>query len=155
MPNKNLIALELKKIREKYGLTNESWSKKSGVPVSTIARYCSASSLNVPNVLSLGSMLDCVNESLDDFYRRVTAKVDNATEALKLGTVPTGITRDVPVEVPEAKAEIQERIILQAEEIQKMKALDLEKDMHIELLEVRLETLERTLEAVKALCSAK
>lgn len=154
MPTKNLIAQELKKIKEKYHLTNELWSQKSGVPVGTIARYLT-SSLNLPNFPALGAMLRCVGESLDEFYDRITAKSDVPAEVLKLATVPVGVATDMSMDVPEVKAEIQERIILQAEEMQKLKTIEREKDMQIEMLEVRLEILERTLDAVKSLCSAR
>lgn len=153
--NKNIIALELKKIKEKYNQTNESWSKISGVPVGTIGRYLSAKSVNLPTFLHMCAMLKCFDESVDDFYDRITAKTGVPADVLKLGVVPTGVVDELSLEVPEAKKEIQERIILQAEEIQKLKAESNEKDMLIELLEVRLETYERTLEAVKALCSSK
>lgn len=153
--NKNIIALELKKIKEKYNQTNETWSKKSGVPVGTIGRYLSAKSVNLPTFLHICAMLRCFNESVDDFYDRITAKTDVPAEVLKLDIVPAGVVDEMLLEAPEAKKEIQERIILQAEEIQKLKAESNEKDMLIELLEVRLETYERTLEAVKALCSSK
>lgn len=153
--NKNIIALEFKKIKEKYNLTNESWSKKCGVPVGTIGRYLSAKSVNLPTYLHTCAMLRCVNESADDFYDRVTAQTGVPAEVLKLGVVPTGVVDELPLEVPEAKKEIQERIILQAEEIQRLRTESNEKDMQIELLEVRLETMERVLEAVKALCSSR
>lgn len=154
MPNKNLIACELKKIKEKHHLTNESWSKMSGVPVGTIARFLSASSLNIPNFVALGAMLKCLGESLDAFFERITAKTDVPAEVLKIGVVPADVVSDVHVDVPEVKLEMQERIILQAEEIQKLKTIEQEKDMQIEVLEIRLSSLERTLDAVKALCSA-
>ena len=153
--NKNIIALELKKIKEKYNLTNETWSKKSDVPVGTVGRYLSAKSVNLPTFQHMCAMLRCLNESADDFYDRITVKTGVPAEVLKLGVVPTGVVDEMSLEVPEAKKEIQERIILQAEEIQKLKTESNEKDMLIELLEVRLETYERTLEAVKALCSSK
>lgn len=153
--NKNIIALELKKIKEKYNQTNESWSKKSGVPVGTVGRYLSARSVNLPTFLHMCAMLRCFNESADEFYDRVTSKTGTPAEVLKLDVVPTGVVDELSLEVPEAKKEIQERIILQAEEIQRLKTENNEKDMQIEMLEVRLETLEHLLEAVKALCSAR
>lgn len=155
MPNKNLIALELKRIKEKYHMTNESWSKKSGVPVGTIARYLSGSSTNIPNVITLGAMIRCFEgESLDDFYDCITAKSNVPADVLKIGVVPSEVADAVQVEVPEVKVEIQERIILQAEEIQKLKANEREKDMQIEVLEIRIGSYERTLDAIKTLCLA-
>ena len=81
MPNKNLIALELKRIKEKHHLTNETWSKKSGVPVSTIARFLS-SSLNIPNFPAVCAMLKCLGESIDEFYNRIDEKIGVPAEAV-------------------------------------------------------------------------
>ena len=172
MANKNLIAQELKRIKEKYHITNEEWSRRSGVPVSTIARFLSAS-LNIPNFPAVCAMLKCLGESIDEFYDRIDAKIDRPAEALKLDAVPVGVIGDVPVDMPETKAEFQERIIVQAEEMQQQKAIAREKDAQTELLEAKLEMTERVLEekertisnledisrrrldAIKALCSAQ
>lgn len=172
MANKNLIAQELKRIKEKYHITNEEWSRRSGVPASTIARFLSAS-LNIPNFPAVCAMLKCLGESIDEFYARIDAKVDTPADALKLDAVPISVIGDVPVDMPETKAEIQERIIVQAEEMQSQKALVRERDAAIELLEAKLEMTERVLEekertisnledicsrrlkALQALCSAQ
>ena len=153
MTYKNLIAQELKKIKEKYHLTNEEWANRSGVPVGTIARFLS-SSLNIPNFPAVCAMLVCLGESIDAFYSRITAKSGAPAEALKLASVPVDVTAEGVMDVPEAKAEIQERIILQAEEMQRLKTSEHEKDMQIEMLETRLEIAERKMDAIKALCSA-
>ena len=153
MTNKNLIAQELKRIKEKHHITNEEWSRRSGVPVSTIARFLS-SSLNIPNFPAVCAMLKCLGESIDEFYARIDAKIGAPAEALKLDAVPVGVVGDISVDMPETKAEIQERIIVQAEEMQRLKAIEREKDMQIEVLEARMEILERTLDAIKSLCSA-
>lgn len=153
--NKNIIAVELKKIRDKYNLTNESWSKRSGVPIGTISRYLCAKTLNMPTFPTLCAMLVCVDESIDEFYKRITARTDVPADLLKLDTVTVGIVDDVHTEAPEIKKEMQERIILQAEEIQKLKAEGAEKDMQIEVMEIRLLSMERTLEAISALAVAK
>lgn len=153
MTNKNLIAQELKKIKEKHHITNEEWSRRSGVPVSTIARFLS-SSLNIPNFPAVCAMLKCLGESIDEFYARIDAKIGAPAEALKLDAVPVGVVGDISVDMPETKVEIQERIIVQAEEMQRLKAIEREKDMQIEVLEARMEILERTLDAIKSLCSA-
>lgn len=154
MSNKNLISQELKKIKEKHHITNEEWSKRSGVPVSTIARFLS-SSLNIPNFPAVCAMLKCLGESIDEFYNRIDAKIGTPAEALKLDAVPVGVVGDIPVDMPETKIEIQERIIVQAEEMQRLKTVEREKDMQIEMLEARLEIYERTMEAIKVLCSAQ
>lgn len=145
MATKNLIAQELKRIKEKYHITNEEWSRRSGVPVSTIARFLS-SSLNIPNFPAVCAMLKCLGESIDEFYARIDAKIDAPAEALKLDAVPVAVIGDIPVDMPETKAEIQERIIVQAEEMQMQKAIVREKDAQIELLESKLEMTERVLE---------
>lgn len=99
-------------------------------------------------------MLVCLGESIDAFYSRITAKSGAPAEALKLASVPVDVTAEGVMDVPEAKAEIQERIILQAEEMQRLKTSEHEKDMQIEMLETRLEIAERKMDAIKALCSA-
>lgn len=172
MATRNLIAQELKRIKEKHHITNEEWSKRSGVPVGTIARFLSAS-LNIPNFPAVCAMLKCLGESIDEFYNRIDAKIDAPAEALKLDAVPLGVVGDIPVDMPETKAEIQERIIVQAEEMQQQKTIVREKDAQIELLEAKLEMTERVLEekertiasledinqrrleAIKALCMAQ
>lgn len=153
MITKNAIAQELKAIKEKHGLTNESWSKRSGVPAPTIGRYLSAASLNMPSFFLLGAMLDCLGESLDAFFKRVIAKSGAPADVIKLSTVPAAMVAEGALDVPEAKIEMQERIILQAEEMQRLRASEREKDMQIEMLEAQLEIAERKMEAIKALCS--
>ena len=153
--NKNIIAVELKKIKEKYNLTNEAWSKKSGVPVGTISRYLCAKSLNMPTYPTMLALLSCLDESSDEFYKRITEKTNAPDDLLKLGAASIGVSEEIHTDIPEMKKEIQERIILQAEEIQKLKAEGAEKDMQIEVMEIRLLSMERTLEAISALAVAK
>ena len=153
MANRNLIAQELKQIKEKHRITNEEWAKRSGVPVGTIARFLSAS-LNIPNFPAVCAMLKCLGESIDEFYSRIDAKISAPAEALKLDAVPVGVVGDIPIDIPDTKIEIQERIIVQAEEMQRLKASEREKDMQIEVLESQLQIAERKLEAIRALCSA-
>lgn len=153
--NQSLLTQRLNEIKHKHGdISHEAWSQKSGVPKSTLSRYLS-SSLNMPNFPAVCAMLKCLGESIDAFYESIDEKIGVPADALKLDTVPVEIVGEIHVDVPETKLEIQERIIRQAEEIQMLKANEREKDMQIEMLEVRLETYERTLEAVKALCSSK
>ena len=154
MANKNLLSQELKRIKEKHHITNEEWSKRSGVPVSSIARFLS-SSLNIPNFPAVCAMLKCLGESIDEFYNRIDAKIGVPAEALKLDAVPVSVVGVIQVDMPETKVEIQERIIVQAEEMQRLKAVEREKDMQIEMLEARLEIYERTMEAIKVLWSAQ
>lgn len=153
MANKNLLSQELKRIKEKHHITNEEWSKRSGVPVSSIARFLS-SSLNIPNFPAVCAMLKCLGESIDEFYNQLDEKIGVPAEALKLDAVPVSVVGDIPVDMPETKVEIQERIIVQAEEMQRLKAVEREKDMQIEMLEARLDIMERTMDAIKSLCSA-
>ena len=153
MANKSLIAQELKKIQEKHHITNKEWSLRSGVPAGSLSRFL-GSSLNIPNFPAVCAMLKCLGESIDEFYDRIDAKIGAPADALKLDAVPVGVVEDLP-DLPETKIEIQERIIVQAEEMQRLKAAEHEKDMQIEMLETRLEMAKRILEAIKALCEPK
>lgn len=155
MPNKNVIALGLRKIKEKHNLTNEGWSKISEVPVSTIARYLSTSSLNMPTFVHMCAMLRSVDEPIDEFYDSVMGSVNAPSDALKLAVVSVGVLDRGVLDVPEAKGEMQERLILQTEEMQRLKASEREKDMQIEVLEARLEMAERILESIRTLCAPK
>ena len=170
---KSLLCMGLQRIKKKHGdITIKRWADLSGVPESTIARFLSAS-LNVPNFPAVCAMLKCLGESIDEFYDSLDEKIDAPVEALKLDAVPVSVIGDMPLDVPETKAEIQERIIVQAEEMQMQKAIVREKDAQIELLEAKLEMTERVLEekertisnledishrrleAIKALCAAQ
>lgn len=152
---KSLLCMGLNRIKKKHGdITIKEWSKRSGVPESTLGRFL-GSSLNIPNFPAVCAMLKCLGESIDDFYASLDAKIDAPVEALKLDAVPVEIVGDIPVEVPEEKAAIQELVIRQTEELQRQKGIVNEKEAHIELLEARLEMTERILEAIKALCSAQ
>lgn len=144
MSNRNIIAQELKKIKDKHGVTTEEWSRLSNVPPSTITRYISAS-INAQNFPYTCALLESLGEPIEPFYRIIANKSETPADALKLDAVPT-IIGDIPVDVPVAKAEIQERIIVQTEEVQAQKALVREKEASIELLEAKLDMLERILE---------
>lgn len=143
--NKSLLTQSLKRIKEKHGLTIESWAEKANVPESTVARYLSAS-LNIPNFPYVCSMLKAVGESIDAFYDSLDKKIDEPIDALKLDAVPTGVIGGVVMDLPETAASIQERIIVQTEDLQAQKALIREKDATISLMEAKLEMMERLLE---------
>ena len=143
--NKSVLTQSLKRIKEKHGLTIETWAEKANVPESTVARYLS-SSLNIPNFPYVCAMLKCVNESIDCFYDSIDQKIEVPVEALKLDAVPTAIVGDVVLDTPETKAAMQERLIIQAEDVQAQKAIIREKDATISLLEARLEMMERLME---------
>ena len=143
--NKSLLTQSLKRIKEKHGLTIETWAAKANVPESTVARYLS-SSLNIPNFPYVCSMLKAVGESIDTFYDSIDRKIDEPAEALKLDAVPTAIVGDVVLDMPENKAAMQERLIIQAEDVQAQKAIIREKDATISLLEAKLEMMERLME---------
>ena len=170
---KSLLCQGLKRIKSKHGdITIKDWSLKSGVPESTIARFLSAS-LNIPNFPAVCAMLKCLGESIDEFYDSIDEKIDAPADALKLDAVPVSVIGNIPMDMPEDRAAIQERIIVQAEVVQQQKAIAREKDAQIELLEAKLEMTERVLEekertianledinrrrldALKALCSAQ
>lgn len=173
MPSdKNLIAQALKKLKDKHGITIEDWAVKSGVPAGTIARYLS-SSLNIPNFPYVCAMIKCLGESIDDFFASIDKKIDAPADALKLDAVPAAVVGDIPVDTPESKAAMQERIIVQTESLQAQRAIVREKEACIELLEAKLEMSERIidekdrtiasledinkrrLQAIQALCMAQ
>lgn len=164
---------KLNKIKKKHGdITIDRWAELSGVPKSTVARFLS-SSLNIPNFPAVCAMLRCLGESIDAFYDTLDEKIDAPADALNLDAVPVAVIGDIPVDMPDTKAEIQERIIVQTEEVQQLRATVREKDAQIGLLEARLEMTERVLEekersisnledinkrrlqALQALCSAQ
>ena len=142
---KNLVAQGLKRIKEKHGITIAEWSSRSGVPEGTIARFLS-SSLNVPNFPYVCAMLKCLGESIDGFYDSIDAATDTPADALKLDAVPPSVVGDIPIDIPEAKASIQELIIVQAEAMQAQAATMREHAATIELLEAKLEMTERIVE---------
>ena len=129
--DQSMMVQALNSIKEKHGLTQEEWVKKSGVPKSTLVRYLN-SSLNMPNFPYVCAMLKCVGESIDAFYDCIDKKIDTPAEAMKLEQIPTGIVNDVPVDTPEY--------------LQAQLALVKEKEAMIELLEARLEMTERIIE---------
>lgn len=145
MQDKNLISQALKRIKDKYGITIEEWSARSGVPAGTIARYLS-SSLNIPNFPYVCALLRCLGESIDAFFDSIDKKIDAPTDALKLDAVPPAIVGGMPVDTPETKATIQERILVQTEAMVDLQGQVREKEACIELLEAKLEMSERIIE---------
>lgn len=145
MQDKNLISQALKRIKDKYGITIEEWSARSGVPAGTIARYLS-SSLNIPNFPYVCALLRCLGESIDAFFDSIDKKIDAPTDALKLDAVPPAIVGGMPVDTPETKATIQERILVQTEAMVELRGSVREKESTIELLEAKLEMCERIIE---------
>ena len=143
--SKSLLTQSLKKVKERHGLTIESWAAKANVPESTVARYLS-SSLNIPNFPYVCAMLKSVGESIDTFYDTLDKKIDEPVDALKLDAVPAAIVGDVVMDTPETTAAMQERIIVQTEDLQATKATIREKDATISLLEAKLEMMEKLLE---------
>ena len=151
---KSLLCQGLKRIKKKHGdITIKDWSERSGVPESTLGRFLSAS-LNIPNFPAVCAMLKCLGESIDDFYDSLDEKIGTPAEALKLDAVPVEVVGDIPVDMPEDKAAIQERIIMLAEEVQHQKGLVCEKQAENEMLVARLEMMERLMAAIQSLCSA-
>ena len=143
--NKSVISQALKRIKEKHGLTIESWAEKSGVPAGTIARFLSCS-LNIPNFPYVCAMLRCVGESIDDFYTSIDQKIDAPADALKLDAVPPAVVSDIPIDNLESKAAVQERILVQTEAMVELRGNIREKEAAIELLEAKLEMTERIIE---------
>lgn len=145
MSDKNLIAQALKKLKDKHNITIEEWAEKSGVPSGTIARYLS-SSLNIPNFPYVCAMIKSLGESIDVFFAGIDNKIEVPADALKLDAVPPAVVGDIPVDTLESKAAMQERIIVQTEDLQAQRALVREKEAAIELLEAKLEMTERIIE---------
>lgn len=143
--DRNLIAIALKKIKDKHGITIEEWSARSGVPAGTIARYLSTS-LNIPNFPYVCALLRCLGESIDAFFDSIDKTIDAPADALKLDAVPPAVVGDMPVDTPETKAVMQERIIVQTEAMVELRGIVREKDSTIELLEAKLEMCERIIE---------
>lgn len=171
--SKSLLCLGLRRIKKKHGdITIDQWAEKSGVSKSSVGRFLS-SSLNIPNFPAVCAMLKCLGESIDEFYDSLDQEINAPVDALNLDAVPVAVIGDIPVDMPETKAEIQERILVQTEAMQAQKAMMREKQIEIEMLELRLEVAERLIEekdltiaqlreinqrrldALKALCSAQ
>ena len=141
----SLMTIALHRIKEKHNIKTKVWAQMSGVPESTIYRFLN-SSVNIPNFPAVCAMLKCLGESIDDFYDRLDAKIDTPADALGLDVTSVDAIDDIHVDAPEARAEIQERIIRQAEEIQTQQMLIRERDAYIELLNAKLKTAERIME---------
>lgn len=170
--NRSPLCQGLHRIKEKHNITVDQWAEISGVSKSSVGRYLS-SSLNIPSFPAVCALLKCLGESIDDFYNSLDEKINAPEDALKLDAVPVAVVGDIPVDVPESKAEIQERIIVQVEAMQAQKAAMREIQVEKEMLELRLEMAERIIEdkdaviadlkeinqrrfeALKALCSAQ
>lgn len=145
MTDKNLISQGLKRLKDKYNVTTEEWSNMSGVPSGTIARYLSRS-LNIPNFPYVCALIKCFpKESIDAFFDSINQKIDTPTDALKLDAVPPAIVGGMPVDTPETKATIQERILVQTEAMVELQGQVREKKSAIELLEAKLDMCERIL----------
>lgn len=143
--NQSVIVQALNAVREKHHITQDQWSTKSGVPKSTLVRYLT-SSLNMPNFPYVCAMLKCVGESIDDFYASIDQKIDTPADAMKLDAIPPALIDDIPVDTPEGKAAVQERMVVQTEYLQAQMALLREKEAVIELLEAKLEMAERIID---------
>lgn len=143
--NKSILTLNLRRIKEKHNETTESWAAKANIPAPTLARYLS-SSLNIPNFPYVCALLRCLDEPIEAFYDSIIRKVEDPVDALKLDAVPTAIVGDLAMDIPENTVAMQERIIVQTEDLQAQKAIVREKDATISLLEAKLEMMERLLE---------
>lgn len=144
--DKNLITQALKNLKCKHNVTTKEWAALSGVPESTIARYLSCS-LNIPNFPYVCALIKCFpGESIDDFFEAIDRKIDAPSDALKLDAVPPAIVGDIVIDSPEMKATLQERILIQTEAIVELKGILHEKEAAIDLLEAKLEMVERIVE---------
>ena len=148
----SLMTIALHRIKEKHNIKTKVWAQMSGVPESTIYRFLN-SSVNIPNFPAVCAMLKCLGESIDDFYDRLDAKIDTPADALGLDVTSVDAIDDIHVDAPEARAEIQERIIRQAEEIQTQQMLIRERDAYIELLNAKLIDLPNLIKCRVLICA--
>ena len=143
--NQSPLVQALNSVREKHNITQDQWVALSGVPKSTLVRYLT-SSLNMPNFPYVCAMLKCLGESIDGFYERIDQKIATPADAMKLDSIPPALVDDMPIDTPEGKAAVQERMIVQTEYLQAQLALLREKEAIIDLLEAKLEMAERLIE---------
>lgn len=108
---RNIISKELNRIKDRHGLTHESWAQKSSVPVGTISRYLGYN-CGVPNYMHLCAMLDCVGEDIKAFYRLITGAADRAPNVP--AAVPESIPMDPQKDVTLLRS-MQERVTEQSE----------------------------------------
>ena len=142
---RNIFSRELNKIKDKHGLTHQSWADKSGVPKGTISRYLGYN-MGVPNMAHLCAMLHCVNESADEFFAAVNGAVQKADAAAPAAPVVPAI---IPTADPRNDADVlrslQERVLEQTEAIVEHLNTIHEQDAQLREARAQLHALERTI----------
>lgn len=138
---RNIISRELNRIKDRHGLTHESWAQKSSVPVGTISRYLGYN-CGVPNYMHLCSMLDCVGEDIQAFYRLITGAAEHAPDMP--AAVPENIPMDPQKDVTLLRS-MQERVAEQGETMLSYLSEIHEQDAQLRELRVEMRGTEKTL----------
>lgn len=126
---KNAVSLELNRIKEKHGLTNEGWARLSGVPKGTVNRYLSYN-VGVPSYAYVCAMLSCVGESSEDFYAAIAAE----SPVELAGLAAPAEAKPSPQPDPALLPGMQERINEQAERLQELQERAHEQDAQLRVL---------------------
>lgn len=127
---KNVVCQELNRIKEKHGLTNESWANLSGVPKGTVNRYLSYNS-GIPSYAYVGAMLKCVGESIDEFDRVISSTGASPADLASTPMAETELKSD-PLHDPTLVPSMQERIAEQSEKLQELQVLVHEHDTQLQ-----------------------
>lgn len=127
---KNVVCQELNRIKEKHGLTNESWANLSGVPKGTVNRYLSYNS-GIPNYAYVCAMLKCVGESIDEFDRGISSAGALPADLASAPAAEAELKSD-PLYDPTLVPSMQERIAEQSEKLQELQGLVQDHDMQLQ-----------------------
>ena len=138
---RNIISQELNRIKDRHGLTHESWAQKSSVPVGTISRYLGYN-CGVPNYMHLCAMLDCVGEDIQAFYRLIIGAAEHAPD------VPAAVPQSIPID-PQKDVTLlrsmQERVTEQGETMLSYLSEIHEQDAQLRELRVEMRATEKSL----------
>ena len=141
---KGPISLELVRIKEKHGLTNEKWSLISKVPLGTLNRYLSYNS-GIPSYPYICAMLHSVQESSDEFFDTICKAADTPAGTVDLLMPMESNNHVAPHQDPMLIPGMNERITEQAEKLQAQKDQLHELDAQLRELRIRNDFLESTL----------
>lgn len=138
---RNIISRELNRIKDRHGLTHESWAQKSSVPVGTISRYLGYN-CGVPNYMHLCAMLDCVGEDIQAFYRLITGAAEHAPD------VPAAVPENIPMDPQKditLLRSMQERVAEQGETMLSYLSEIHEQDAQLRELRAEMRGTEKTI----------
>lgn len=145
---KNVVSQELNRIKEKHGLTNESWANLSGVPKGTVNRYLSYNA-GIPNYVYVCAMLKCVGESIDEFDRVISSAGASPAELVSAPTAEAELRSDV-LRDPTLVPSMQERIAEQSEKLQELQGLVHAHDMQLQEKRAAIHELDAQLQERQA-----